>query len=443
VSALVGQYKQRNMAVRLLIERLVWEDIGHLVEKGLMIGVSTSKSEHSDARLIEEDFTADQSVGPSPIDGPGATEEVNTTVFVSPSEVDDLTGYWAFEVQVPRLREWSAGRSSLDAIGLLGAACVDEPIRASGQGDESLMMKAVPHEALPSSVVAFDSGLEARLCRRDEDRYNAQLETYADNSSDRVAVMMGTLESCVVIELAIAGQTDLSPMIEYTILRPNGRERASLRPGSHKASMERDGVENIDQRAVLDAEVLDDVESVDFGTTVSHLGKVPSEGWGRPSQTAYSIESSTAFEDASNGPEGRNWVESGLAQFPVDGESSVFTEVAVNLQGPSQVEDAVFQMHRGSVDRAVGTWGVGSEIDAVQTLGTRASQPMLNGGQTDTKLSGDSPHGATSSHGVNDASASQFDGLFWVIGRSPMARLFGNRITSQRSPYDLRVLTLG
>jgi hypothetical protein len=109
VPALVGQWKLWDMAVRSLLEGLVGEGIGHLVEERLMVWVSTAQSEHSDARMIQEDFAADESMGPQAIDRPGAAEELHPALFVGAAEVDHTAGGWALEVQIPVLRKRSVG----------------------------------------------------------------------------------------------------------------------------------------------------------------------------------------------------------------------------------------------------------------------------------------------------------------------------------------------
>ena len=430
------------MAVRSLCKGLVGEDIRHLVQKGLMVRVSSPKGEHPDIRMIQEDFTTNQAMEPVSIHRPGVAKESDAALFIRPTEVDNPTGYRTLKVQLPGQREGSAGRGSLDPFGLLGTHRLDKPIRASGQGGQVLVMKPVPHETLPSPVVTLDSGLEARFCGRDEDGYHSQLEAYPDDPSERIGVVMGALESRVVVELAVAWQANLTPVIQDTVLRPNGLNRASLGPGSHKPSVERDGIQDIDQRSILDAKVFDDIEGIDFGVAGDGLWKVPSEGWSGPSLTACSIEGSAAFEDTSNGPDRGDPAELGLVQFSVNSQGSILSEVTVDLQGSSQVQDLLFKVGRGSVHGACRTRGMGGEIDAIQTLRARPSEPVLNGGQTEAESPGHGPHGVPASHGLNDPPASLFNGLFWVMGRSPFQPVFEESIPSGGPPGDLRTLTL-
>jgi hypothetical protein len=206
--------------------------------------------------------------------------------------------------------------------------------------------------------------------------------------------------------------------------------------------VERDGIQDIDQRSILDAKVFDDIEGIDFGVAGDGLWKVPSEGWSGPSLTACSIEGSAAFEDTSNGPDRGDPAKLGLEQFSVNSQGSILSEVTVDLQGSSQVQDPVFQVGRGSVDGTGRTCGVGREIDTVQTLRSRPPDPMLDRGQAEAELSGYRPHGATSAYGMDDALALLFNGLFLTIGRSPMGSVFEDRIASHWSPCDLRMLTL-
>jgi len=430
------------MAVRSLLEGLVGEGIGHLVEERLMAWVSTAQSEHSDARMIQEDFAADESMRPQAIDRPGAAEELHPALFVGAAEVDHTAGGWALEVQIPVLRKRSSGRSVFDPGGLLDADGLDEAIGATGQSRQIRVMKATPHESLPSAIVALDAGLEAGFSRGDEDGCHAQLETDANDPSERISVVMSPLESRVVVELPITGQADPTPVIQNTVLRPEGPKRACFRPGSHQASMERDRIENVDQRSVLDTQVFDEIEGVHFGVAPGHVGQVPSEGWGRTSRPMGSIDGSAAFQNACDGSDGRHPIEVGPEQLSVDGHGSILSEVTVDLQGSSQVQDLLFKVGRGSVHGACRTRGMGGEIDAIQTLRARPSEPVLNGGQTEAESPGHGPHGVPASHGLNDPPASLFNGLFWVMGRSPFQPVFEESIPSGGPPGDLRTLTL-
>ena len=87
-----------------------------------MAWVSTAQSEHSDARMIQEDFAADESMRPQAIDRPGAAEELHPALFVGAAEVDHTAGGWALEVQIPVLRKRSFGAGACS----IRAACLTQ-----------------------------------------------------------------------------------------------------------------------------------------------------------------------------------------------------------------------------------------------------------------------------------------------------------------------------
>jgi len=207
--------------------------------------------------------------------------------------------------------------------------------------------------------------------------------------------------------------------------------------------VEGNGIQDVHEVAFFNPQVFDDVEGIHLGSVAGDLGQIPSEGWGWPSETAGSIQGTASFKDASDGPYGGDRRVVCLSDpFSLDGGRAVFSEIAVVLEGSSQIEDMVFDRQAGSVDGGGGSGRVGAEVDAVESLVAGPMHPVLNGRQGDAEMSCDGPHRQALAYQADQGSTALFNTRFLVIRRSPMSEVFADKVPCKRSPCDLRMLTL-
>ena len=155
---------------------------------------------------------------------------------------------------------------------------------------------------------------EARLARRDERRDDPRAQAQSADATDRVGMGVGPLEDRPVVELGIARQAELAPVLDQAFDHELRRHAGLDGPRRDQAAVQRDGVEHLDLRAALDDQPLDDVEAVEFVTPGRDLRQIPSQRWGWPAHPLLAVEETPPPQDAVDGPHRRGATRSpGLA----------------------------------------------------------------------------------------------------------------------------------
>jgi len=250
-------------------------------------------------------------------------------------------------------------------------------------------MEAGPHSTLPAPVEGFNRRLEARFAWGSKDGRDPEAQTQAHDATDHVAILVGSLKAGVVVELGIGGEAQTFPVFEELVHDPLGRGLGGDRPGLSESTTQRDASEHIEARAVFDAQILDQIEAVEFCLSRGHRGEVPASGrWGNPTAAA-AIESAPAFQDPRNRAHAgaaRDWV---LLQRTPQGRRAVLAEGAVLLKLLAQFQDQILDLLRRPIGRSARR--LIAEVDAIQALVRGAGIPVLHLAQTDSELPG---HGA-------------------------------------------------
>ncbi len=141
-------------------------------------------------------------------------------------------------------------------------------------------MKALPYLSLPSSVEAFDGGLEPGFSGRSKDGGDSQAQTQTDHPSQSVAELVSTLETSVVIELGIGWQPKDLPMLDHGLDRCTSKDSA-IWPRSNQTSVQRYGVKDLDVGSAFDDQTFDDIEAIELTTPLGHLRQIPTNWrWG-------------------------------------------------------------------------------------------------------------------------------------------------------------------
>lgn len=177
-----------------------------LIENRLVGGIASPESVETDALPGEIDFCADQAMGPIGVYWEDVSQETDLAFGVGATQQDDASFGECLEVEFPVLGERPARGRSLDPDGSTTATGGDEFRRSRLQGASRGMGEAGPDLGLPAAVEVFDGGLEASLPRRREDRDQVQGQTEADDTAERIGMLVGSLEDGIVVELDIAGQ---------------------------------------------------------------------------------------------------------------------------------------------------------------------------------------------------------------------------------------------
>jgi hypothetical protein len=244
---------------------------------------------------------------------------------------------------------------------------------------------------LPSPVEGLDVGLEAALAWGREDRDDRELEAEPDDPSEGVGFDSRALEDGVVVELGVAWQTGLRPVLDELFARESrGDSRGG--PTGAESSVEADAVEDSDVGATeirADDQIDDGVEAVEFDASLGEVEQEPS-GWRRGSADASaSVEEAVTCEDAANGSDRRERVGVLSDQLGVDSGSAELAERAVSQKVLAEVDDALLDVGRDPAWRARRPGGLVIKLDVAEALTVSACDPALDGAESDAETSRD------------------------------------------------------
>lgn len=361
----------------------------NFVEQRLIVGCSSSQSEELDALQIQVDFRADQSMDPVVVHEESVSQDFQRAVAVGASEKDDFPRGLGLQVQTPVVRDWSSGRSRLDADGAAFSGSGDVSPGALLEVVQTGVLEPIPDLGLPASVEAFDGRLESGFVGDRKDRHHVQTQAHPDDSTDGIGMLTGPGETIVVVELRTAWQPPHPPMFEQGLDDRLGGD-FSFRPGDSQASMQGNSRQNGQMRSALNGESFDGVEAIQFAGSAGDLGQIPTGRGRRSSHTFAAVEQSVTFEDASEGSAGRQGVDSSLEIAP-DGLGAILPQRAVDFE-PFACGENLFLDCRGSASCLLGGTGTVLPFDAIQAFAVRMSDPVLHRGQGDGEAFGDRAH---------------------------------------------------
>src|SRR4029434_678939 len=244
-------------------------------------------------------------------------------------------------------------------------------------------MKALPDLSLPTRVEAFDGGLKTGFSWRSKDCGDSQAQTQADHAPQGVAKLMGSLETSVVIELSIGWQPQGFPVLDHGLDRRTGKD-GTIWPRSNQTSVQRYGVEHFDVGSTFDDQTFDDVETIQLTVSLCDVRQIPAS-WRRwMTSSTLAIQSSSPFQDATNGAYGGDLNLSSGEQFSLDGLSSVFSQGTFVLEFCAHPNNQVLNASLGALDvmrpmRAI------LPIDSVQPFPLSSLSPVMHRRNADTK----------------------------------------------------------
>lgn len=415
-----------------------WRElVRDLSDQGLVLWLSSSEGVEADGVGVEVDFTADEAMRPEWVDGEGTTKQANLTMIVGASEEDDLASRMSLKVLPPRLREGLSEGSGQDAFGGSGSGSGHELGGLILKSLKRSVVEASPDLGLPAAVIAFDGGLEAGLAGWSEDRYHLEGETKTGDTAEVVGILVGSLEPRVVVELGIAGQTDLAPVFDQGQGSPL-RSDGGSRPGGCQAAMKGDGIKGLDVDSALNDKAGNDVDAIGFHLAGGDWGQVPTarRRWAPHPLTA--VQSSPPLQDTTDSANGGDLAMSSLDELPPDGEITVLSQIACLLQFSAKPQNLFFGMTADSISwLAARTGRAVRPVHAFQPLSLGAANPAMNRGGAQSKPLGDRPDRNTSTDGSDHGSAASLDRVFL----RPCSLLLGRRADHVRRVGPSRPLT--
>jgi hypothetical protein len=381
------------------LEGLERELVRELCEERLEGGLATPEGVEAEGFGVEIDFAANEAVNPQRVDGEEMPKQPDATEVVGPSKEDDSASRRSLKILLPGVRERSSRGSGEDTFGSASAGGGDELGGLILERLKGVEVKSAPDLGLPTAVVAFDSGLEAGFARWREDGSDLQGEANAADTTDVIGVVMSALESSVVVELSVAGQAELTPMIEQSVHRDSGRDGRSG-PGSCQATVKRDGVEDLDVDSAFNDKAFDDVEAIGLGVPGGHFRQIPAAGRGWSAHPRVAIQSSSTLQDSSNGANRRDPAVPLPAQLAMDRGVTVLSQVAGLPKLLSQPEDFLFESRGDAISGLTGrSSGPVGPIDAVQPLPIRPTDPAVHRRGAQPISSGNGSERTTSADG--------------------------------------------
>jgi len=333
-------------------------------------------------------------------------------MIVGTSEEDDLASGMSLKVLPPRLREGLSEGSGQDAFGGSGTGGGNELGGLILKSLKGPVVEASPDLGLPAAVVAFDGGLEASLAGWSEDGYHLQRQTKTGDTAEVIGILVGSLEPRVVVELGIAGQTDLEPVFDQRQGSHLCRDGRSW-PGGCQAAVKGDGIKGLDVDSAFNDKAGDDVDAIGFDLAGGDRRQVPTarRRWAPHPLTA--VQSSPPLQDATDSANGGDLAMSSLDQFPPDGDITVLSQIACLLQFSAKLQDLFFGMPADPIGwLAARTGGAVRPVHAIQPLSLGAANPAVNRGEAQPKLPGNRPDRNASTDGSDHGSAASLDRVF-------------------------------
>ena len=405
---------------------MLWYSMVKLIQEGLPSWVAAAKSEEPDLIRRQVHFATDEAVRPMPVHPKDVAQDGYLSLLGRSSQVDDLALDRLPQVEAEAFRPGLSSGQTILAGGVLATEGVDESTRNLTQIRQAGVVEPTPDRLLPATVEVLDLGLEACLPRRGEDRGDSQEQAEPHDPTEDIGVLMGPLESGIVVELGIGRSAISLPVAQQACKCRLGGHLSLLGPSPSEVSMEGNGRQDVDQGSVLNPEIFDQIEGVEFGLGGCDIGQVPALGGCRVALTSLAVEGSPAFKDTGDGTIRWDVVAASVGQFLADDSGAILPQRAMMFQVVSEVQNEVLQSGWGSASME-GPGGSVRQIHSIEALSCSILDPPLDGGLADVELSGYDTHGQTLPDGVDDVSSllchdgllfmgSSPDTSFWVYG---------------------------
>lgn len=325
-------------------------------------------------------------------------EQLDAASVVRPSEEDQAPPKRRLEVEPKR-----SGNRTTQGHGIIAGretfpSCSDVASRSELEVDQGIVVKARPDFGLPPTVEILDAVLESVFARGRKDRDDVQLQAQAHDATDDIWMLVSTLEPRIIVELRVVGHSDVPPMFEDPVQRPD-RRIGQVGPRAGIAALEPDNIEDFHLRATSNDESFDEVPAIQLGASGRTCGQIPA-GWGSGTPNSLmAVQCPVSNEDAMNGPFARDPV-GFCPQGTSDRGCTIFSQVTVALQRCAQFDDPFLEFGR-RVDNVARHVGPIRPTDSIQALAAGPFEPALHGTQADPKSPGRRTLGKTASHGRN------------------------------------------
>ena len=356
------------------------EDIVEGFGQGLLLGRAAAQPVAADWVVVEIDLGPHQAMDPLRVHQPAPAQDPDGSRRLGAAQIDHQPARPALELQPPVFREGPAAGRSLGAAGPALLVSRHEAVAGPLKGADAGMMKTLPDLLLPEVVEALVEVLRPGFARRRKDGRDPEAEAPADDLAQHIGMRVRPLETGVVVERGLAGQA-VRPPVRFQPLTEPARREGRADPGPADRSPQGAGGEPIQARPGLQRQILDDIESIEFGPPRGHGRQRPARRRGELAHAAHAVEQTVAAENAADGaPAGRRRFGSADRQRFTDGLRADEAQRA-----PPEL---LAQGHDAALDgggRLPGLlpWSAGSirPIDLPQRTLARPGQPALHGAE--------------------------------------------------------------
>lgn len=280
------------------------------------------------------------------------------------------------------------------------------------------MLEPRPDLGLPTPVVAFNGGLEAGFSGRNEDRDHAEAEAGANDLAQGVGPAMCSMEPGVVVELNVAGQAKLPPMLGESLDGFRCRDEGT-NPRSCQSAVKGDRVEHLNVNSAFDDKAGDDVDAIEFGSALCDRRQVPAAGRRRMTDPASAVESPSPKQDSSDSSDGRRFPAALLEHFPSDCCIPELSQSTFCLQLLPYPQDLLLGGRVDSVGPAPGPSRSIRPIHSVKSLLTSSLKPAPDRPPVDSELFGNRSNRSAASNRCDHLAALPLIGVFFPFSVLP------------------------
>jgi hypothetical protein len=212
-------------------------------------------------------------------------------------------------------------------------------------------------------------------------------------------MLMGALESRVVVELGIPGEADRLP-IRQQGGHGDGRSKDAAGPRPNQAAVQRHAVQDFNMRPLLNHQAFNKIEAVEFGAATRHVGQIPA--WRRrgAAHTPLSIQHAPPGEDPMDRPHGGHVRLPAAQQRATQRDGAILPEITGRAQFLPKIYNPLFYLGRGPLLYLPRVRPI-APVNAIQTLRARSMQRTLHRRQTDVIDARDGSHGLSQTNVAN------------------------------------------
>jgi hypothetical protein len=370
-----------------------------LAEQRLFAWLTAAQREELDCVLVEMDLAAHKPVRPMRIDVEAVAEEADHSMLGGAAKINEASLGKGLEVKLPVGGKVSTRRGAVEASCVTLTMRLDVASRSLDQlGDGSVMVTS-PNVFLPAAVEGLDGGLKTRLTWRNENRRDAQAQTRAHDAADDITVLVSTLKTRVVVELYKVGKTDCLPMLHQSVHHPPGTRLGVDRPGLGQPSMQRNRRQDRNKRPVLNAQILNQIKTIDFGPPINDRRQVPPHSRCWKAAPLPAIQHAAPLKDTPDCSHAGQPSQLSTLQGSMNCHISVLSEGAVLLEFLASLQDELLDLRRDSVG------GPSSlairKVNSIQSLLPGPCKPVLHLSQTDREVRRNRALGHALTNGTN------------------------------------------